>query len=323
MSLFGARSRRGPWPTQRTGPRAWLRDHRRTARETIGFVSHRLATSLLVWLLVGIALALPAGLYLLQINLSALSDDWEGRPGLSVYFLVTATDSQVATLAEQMQAQTELVAAVEVITRDQALAEFERFGGLKDALALVGENPLPPSLRVVLRQAVAADQLVSLQRLAERAAGVDEALIEKTWLERLNQISQLVRRLGLMLAGLFGLGAVLVTASSVRLAIEARLEEVRVMKLVGASDRQIRRPFLYFGAYYGIGGAIVAAMLLSAVLIYIETPLTQLLASYDQPLKTRGFDLIFLLSMLGSGMVLGILGALLAARARLRKLDIL
>lgn len=322
MALFGPRKPRDPWPLKRPGLFAWGRDHGRTAVETLGFVSRRLGTSLLVWLLVGIALALPAGLYLLRVNLAAVSADWQGRPGVSVYFAVGADIEQVEALAVQLESQPS-VASVAVITEDQALAEFQAFGGLKEALELVEDNPLPASLRAVLEESVEVGQLDALARLAGKADGVVEVAVEKTWLERVNEISSLVSRLGIVLAVLFGLGAVLVTASSVRLAIEARLEEVRVMKLVGASDAQIRRPFLYFGAFYGIGGAIVAAMLLSLCLIVIEPPLTRLLASYDQPLKARGFDPMFLGATLAVGLVLGVAGALLAARGRLRQLDIL
>jgi cell division transport system permease protein len=116
---------------------------------------------------------------------------------------------------------------------------------------------------------------------------------------------------------------VLVTATSVRLAIEARLDELRVQKLVGATDRQIRRPFLYFGAFYGVGGGLIAAMLLSLCLVAIESPLTALLGSYGQQLETAGFNPAFLLALLIVGGALGVVGSLVAAAQRLRDLEIL
>ncbi len=126
-----------------------------------------------------------------------------------------------------------------------------------------------------------------------------------------------------MLAVLFGLGAVLITATSVRLAIEARLEEIRVLKLVGATDAQMRRPFLYFGLVYGLGGALVAAMLISLCLLVIEAPLSDLLGSYGQELELAGFNLAFLGVLFAVAAVLGVSGALLAARERLSNLEIL
>lgn len=301
--------------------RAWWRDHRRIAGETLRFASGRFGSSLLVWLLVGIALALPAGLWLLRENLTDLTERWEGRPGLSVYFALDAQAASVNALAERL-AQHRAIADVDVVSAEQALADFQSFGGVAEALEIVGENPLPASIRALLNPDAELADLESAARLAEQSEQVAEVVVEKTWLARVRDISTLVTRLGMGLALLFGLGAVLVTATSVRLAIESRLEEVRVLKLVGATETQIKRPFLYFGAFYGAGGAIVAAMLISLTLVLIEPPLTTLLASYDRPLNIAGFDPIFVVVLLGIGVTLGICGALLAAGARLRRLDI-
>jgi len=124
------------------------------------------------------------------------------------------------------------------------------------------------------------------------------------------------------LAVLFGVGAVLVTASSIRLAIESRLEELKVQKLVGATNAQIRRPFLYFGAIYGTGGALVALMLISAALMVIESPLTSLFSSYGADLDLIGFSPSFLGFMLGLGALLGICGALVSSGRRVREIEI-
>lgn len=96
-----------------------------------------------------------------------------------------------------------------------------------------------------------------------------------------------------------------------------------MLKLVGATDPQIRRPFLYYGLCYGLGGGLVAAMLISLCLVIVETPLTKLLGSYSRDLELAGFDPIFLSALLLIGGVLGVGGARMAARARLRDLEIL
>ncbi len=317
-----SRPRKDPWPRYRPGVLARWRDHLRILRETFHFVSERLGTSLLVWLLVGIALALPAGLFLLQVNLSAMTAAWEGRPGLSVYFELQAPDQAIADLAAAMDEQPS-VARVRVISQAEALAEFQRYVGLEDALALLEENPLPASLRATLAPGAGPDDLEALARLAQDAAAVAEVVVEKTWLERVTDVTRVVTRLGLMLAALFGLGAVLITATSVRLAIEARLEELRVLKLVGATDAQIRRPFLYFGAVYGIGGGVVAAMLISLGLVVIERPLSEFLGSYGADLALTGFDLAFVGGLFAAAGMLGVAGALSAARQRLSDLEFL
>jgi len=313
---------RDPWPRVRPGLLALARDHLRVARETWQFVSTRIGTSLLVWLLVGIALALPGGLFLLQANLAAMTGGWEGRPGLSVYFELGAPAETIQSLGALLGTREE-IDAVTIVTQDEALAEFQRYASLADALDLLDENPLPASLRATLRLGSTPAALQALADSLAKETGVGEVVVEKTWLERVSDITRVVSRLGLMLGLLFGLGALLVTATSVRLAIEARLEELRVLKLVGATDGQMRRPFLYFGACYGLGGGLFAAMLISLGLVMVETPLTDLAGSYGQDLEVAAFDGGFLLALLGIGTVLGVLGALLAARQRLAGLEIL
>lgn len=296
-------------------------DHLRAISETFKFVSLKLASSLFVWLLVGIALALPAALRLAQLNFAALDEGWQGRPGLSVYFKVAADSADIAAVQALLQKNTSMV-EVRLTDADQALQEFMAASadssGLLSALRTLSANPLPASLQVSVSNQFSIKQLTALRGQLLRNGSVDDVVIEYTWLERLRSLTQLIERLGWILGGLFALGAVLVTAASVRLAIEGRLEELRVLSLVGATRAQIRRPFVYFGVFYGLGGAVVAAMLLAITLTAIEAPLTDLLGSYDIPVQVRGFDLAFLGSLLWFGLVLGVMGALLAVRQRIR-----
>lgn len=306
----------------RSGLAGWVRDHGRVVREAMHHISARLVTSLIVWLLVGIALALPAGLYLLQLNLADVGSDWDGRPGLSVYFKVDTPESELRELAQLLRSEPQ-VQEVEETSSTQALAAFHAHTGLSDALDLLEENPLPASLRAMLVSGATVPDLERLAAIAGEAEGVQEVVVEKTWLERVSDITTVVSRLSGVLAVLFGVGALLVTATSVRLAIEARLEELKVQTLVGATERQLRRPFLYFGAIYGAGGALVALMLLSMTLLVVETPLSRLAGSYGATLEFTGFDPAFLLVMLCTGAVLGVAGALVAARQRLHDLEVL
>ena len=275
----------------------------------------------MVWLVVGIALALPAGLYLVQVNMDAMTSDWEGRPGLSVYFSLSATSDDVDAV-HQFLDEAPAVDGIQLTSAESALEEFKAYSGLGDALELLEDNPLPSSLQAQFADGATTNIVDALTGHLGGLPGVSEVVVEKTWLERLNDISSVVSRLSVVLALLFGVGAILVTASSVRLAIEARLDELRVLKLVGATAGQIRRPFLYFGAIYGFGGGVIAAMLIALTVVVIEPPLQSLLGSYDQTLNLEGFDPNFLVTLLALGSGLGVLGALVAVRQRLIDLEI-
>lgn len=305
-----------PWP--RSSIRwTWPGDHMRVAGESLRHVSQRFGMTLLAWLLVGIALAFPAALFLVQSGLSELTDRWDERPGLSIYFEPgTGPDELAATLHGQSEVQ-----EVTAITQDEALAEFMAQTHLGDALSALDTNPLPASLRVVPTPGAGAAGLERLAAMAREGSGVAEVVIEKTWLERVAAASSTARRVGWILAVLFGFGALLVTATSVRLAIEGRLQELRVMKLVGASDGQVRRPFLYLGMFYGLGGGLVAAMLLSVGITIVESPLSNLLGSFDLEFGAEAFDARFVGILLGAGVILGVTGAVMAVRQRKASLN--
>ena len=305
------------WDGERRPWGAIWRDHGRVARESLAFLGGRAGATLLAWLLIGIALALPAALYLVVRNLDDIATHWPGNAGFSVYFQPGVDGRGPAALARLLAGEAD-VERVDLITPEQALAEFRRRSGLADALDLLDDNPLPATLRVGAAPDVPTDRLV---RLAERVAGgegVDDVVLEEAWLERLAAIREIVRRVYWVMAVLLGVGAVLVSSASVRLAIEARLAELQVLALVGAGKRFMRRPFIYLGALYGVGGAVVAAMLVSAALAWLEAPLARLFGSYGQDLKLAGFDLIFICALLASGWVLGHLGARVATSQRLR-----
>lgn len=324
MASWGASmATRDPWGSRRwRGIGAWWRDHWRIALDSAAFVSSRLGTSVLVWLLIGIALALPAGLYLVRANLSLMADQWQGRPGISVYFAPGSAAALGLDLQAELEARAD-VEAVRLISAERALEEFQAFAGVADALALLEVNPLPMSLGVVLVDDVEAAEFDLLAtQLADRE-GVTDVVIERTWLERVQAMNALLGRLTVVLTVLFSCGAVLVTATSARLAIETRLDELRVMKLVGATDAYIRRPFLYLGVFYGVGGGLLAAMLISAVLLVLETPLATLFGSYGGEFESGGFDLTFFGGLLVIGGLLGMGGAVLAAHQRLAHLEVL
>lgn len=309
------------WPPDRPPWGAAWRSHFRVARESFGYVAWRLGHTVLAWTLIAIAIALPASLFLLDANLRRAAGDWQGAAGFSVYFSLAAPPTAGTDLADQLASMPE-VAHVRLITPAEAIAELAGQDGMAGALESLDANPLPATIRATLAAGTSKAELETLVAEAAGADGVDEVVAETDWLERLAAIRQLVQRLEWLVAAMFGLGVVLVSSASVRLAVEARLAEVQVLALVGASRRAIRRPFLYLGAIYGGGGGLLAAMIVAGALVWLEAPLARLFASYGGTLEVIGFDPRFVGALVASGIALGVVGAVLAARARLRQLAV-
>jgi cell division transport system permease protein len=122
-----------------------------------------------------------------------------------------------------------------------------------------------------------------------------------------------------VLSALLGLGAALVVGNTVRLDIQARRDEIGVLQLLGASDGFIRRPFLYLGAWYGLGAGALALALVGIAGLALRPPLAALSQSYASPFVLHGLDLLHSSLVLVGTVVLGWLGAWLVTGHFLRQ----
>jgi len=142
---------------------------------------------------------------------------------------------------------------------------------------------------------------------------------DSQWRERLDGWLRFGGRVAWVLAFLLGLGALLVVGNTVRLDIQSRREEIGVLQLLGATDGFIRRPFLYLGAWYGVGAGALAVGLLAAAGHALRAPLAQLAASYGSGFELAGFTLPVALAVLAGATMLGWLGAGLVTGHYLRQ----
>jgi len=293
--------------------------HALAARDSLARIGRAPLSVALTVLVIGIALALPAGLHLVVQNLRAVAGTWEGAARISVFMTTQAGDAAAAKLAAQLRKRADLT-RVQVITSAQALAEFEQSSGFGAALELLPENPLPAV--VVVTPAVSAPAAVeALRAELARAPGVDLVQLDARWLARLQAMLDIVRRAVLLLAVLFSLAVVIVIGNTIRLDIQNRRQEIEVAKLIGATDAWIRRPFLYEGLWYGALGGAMALALLAAALWVMAEPVGQLAGLYGSARGLAGVDLRSVLSVLGAGAALGWAGSWFAVTRHLSEIE--
>lgn len=293
-------------------PRTWLLRHSQVALASLGRLARNPLASLMTAAVIGIALALPAGLYVLFDNLDRLSGSWDGQASLSVFL----KDSLPANAAEQLAATLRgwpEVAAVTLITPEEALDEFTRRSGFSDVLAALDENPLPAVL-LVLPAAQHSDPH-SAAALKARLQDLPEtglAQLDLEWVQRLSAMLELARRGVFLISALLALAVLLVIGNTIRLEIQNRREEIVVSKLIGATDGFVRRPFLYGGLWYGMGGALLAWLLVEGGLWLLAGPVRELAGLYQSGFSLQTLPLQLLLVLLAGGMLLGLLGSWLA-----------
>ena len=304
-----------------TAARVHLLRHLQVFFYSLGQLARTPLATLMTAAVIGIALALPAGLHVLLDNAQQLTGGWDSASRISLFLKRNVNDARARRLAATLRRLPE-VAAVDYIPREQALAEFERLSGFGDALKALDENPLPAVLVVTpTPEAASPDAAEQLLARLRQYGPVELAQLDMQWVKRLYVIMELVRRGVLVLGLLLGLAVLLVVGNTIRLAIQNRRQEIVVMKLVGGSDAFIRRPFLYTGFWYGLFGGLIAAVLVSLALWTLAGPVERLAGLYQSPFRLAGLSLDGLLLLLLAGIALGLAGSWLAVGRHLREIE--
>jgi cell division transport system permease protein len=293
----------------------WVDHHLHSVAFSLGRAIRKPWATLLTIMVMALALALPLGLSIALANLTSLAGSVQQSRDINVFLKSGVGASQAGLLAQQLRGRGD-VAAVALRTPEQGLAELRQSARLDAAIDALGDNPLP-SLLVVTPAADGDDA-----RLAESLQGmaqVDQVQHDALWRKRLDGWLGFGARLVQVLSVLLGAGAALVVGNTVRLDIQSRREEIGVLQLLGASDGFIRRPFLYLGAWYGLGAGLVALLLVGLAGLALRTPLAALADSYGSAFALHGLGPAQVGLVLVATLVLGWLGAWLVTGHFLRQ----
>ncbi len=304
-----------------TGLHVWLLRHLQVFFYSLGQLSRHPFATLMTAAVIGIALALPAGLHVVLKNAQQVSGGWDGAAKISLFLKKTVDDRQARALQAQIRKLPE-VGQVRYISRDHALEEFQRLSGFGDALDALEDNPLPSVL--VIQPGLAASQPAQTRQLLEKLRNypeVDIANLDMQWVKRLYAIMDIVRRGVLVLAVLLAMAVLLVVGNTIRLAIQNRRDEIVVMKLIGGTDAFIRRPFLYTGFWYGLFGGLIAFVLVSLSFSVLSGPIERLAGLYQQQFVLSGLDFDSALLLFAASILLGLGGSWLAVGRHLRDIE--
>jgi cell division transport system permease protein len=297
----------------------WFRLHLKSLTGAFGRLGHTPLGALLNVLVVAIALALPAAMHVLLTNVDSMAPAFEDAADLTVYLELSVDEDRGRDLAQAMGARAD-VASTRFISNIEGLAELKTRSGFGGALDSLTENPLPHVIRI--RPVPASiERLDALAAELEGLDAVEFVQLDRQWIERLRAILGLGGRMADIVTVLLAAAVLLVIGNTIRLEINNRRTEIEVQKLVGATDGFIRRPFLYTGFCLGLLGALAAVCLIATGLLLLEGPVRELAALYATDFAVQGLGLRGSGILLGSGAVLGWLGAWIAAARHLRAIE--
>jgi cell division transport system permease protein len=301
--------------------KTWLERHAQTLVGSLGRLSQQPLATLMTVTVIGIALALPLLLGVFLNNARTATAHWNQTFDMTVYLQKKVTASRTQVLAKQLRARPE-VARVSIITAADALAQFRSASGFGDALDALEENPLPDALVVTPTLGASTPEgMAELESAIRAEPDVQSVQVDTAWVKRVQAMLGVLRRIVWLTGGLLALGVVLVIGNTIRLDILNRRAEIEVMKLVGATDGFARRPFLYTGIWYGLGGGFVAILLVEIAVLLLAAPVARLAGVYGSPFRFLGLGFAEAGMLLAAALGLGWIGSWLAATRHIRGIE--
>ncbi|MGB0942195.1 MAG: permease-like cell division protein FtsX [Marinomonas sp.] len=301
-----------------------LRQHQAVLMESVVRLMNYPMASFMTLMVIAIALSLPGGLYVMLKNVQSVTDQWEQQSVISLYLFSELEDTQALALSHQISARDD-VRSVSYVSKEEGLRYFEQVSGYEQILSSLPENPLPIVLQVIPMETVQLDTLDILESLRielEEQEQVEYAELDAQWLQRLASFLRFGERFVYALSSLLVIAVLLIVGNTIRMAVESRRDEVLVMKLVGATDAYIRRPFLYMGFWFGVLGGLCACICILAVSFWVSGPAMQLIDLYHSDFQLTSFSASEVVVCLTISAIIGTLGAWIAVNKHISDIEL-
>jgi cell division transport system permease protein len=274
----------------------------------------------MIILVIAVTLALPAAINVVVKNAQSVSGSWDNALDFSVYLKQDLSVDEAEGLARIIGQRAD-VESVDLVTAEEALAEFKQQSGFGDALNQLSDNPLPHALVVRPGPSNTSASMILLQEEIGNLPESELVQVDTEWVQRFHAILDIVRQAIAIGAALLGLAIVVIIGNTIRLDIENRREEIEVTKLIGASNAFVRRPFLWTGFWYGLFGGTFALLLVQYGLFLLKGPVARLAGLYQGNITvaTMGFDESF--AIIGTAVFLGLFASWFTAARHMYRIE--
>lgn len=298
----------------------WV-DHARQAMASLGELWRYPLASMMTLAVLGVSLALPSCFHVLLKNAEKVESGWQDSSQITLYLRKDLPEESIAALRKRIELYPE-VDSVDYVSRDQALSEFREQSGFGEALDYLDGNPLPAVLIIVpdaqWRNPEAASELLGKLN-AEN--GVEQGKLDLQWLGRLQGIIKLLRHTITGIAVLLLAAVLLIVGNTLRLNILNQRSEIEVLKLVGATDAFIHRPFLYTGIWFGVIGGMLAWWLTEVMVLWSEGVVSELAGLYDSQFQLVGLGLVDGVNLILLGALLGLIASWFSVHRHIRDIE--
>lgn len=295
--------------------------HLHAASFSLNLLCRKPLSTLITIVVIALTLTLPSLFWICTSNLAAITKSWQKNGHISLYLKPSLSSAEEAQVLKEI-ASTPGVGHATLITKEEGLKMLQAQEGMGNIMQYLSENPLPAVIEIAPSLALSnADQIEQLYTQLKANPHVEQAKLDMDWISRLQSLLSFAKRIVHAIMILLALVVILVIGNTLRLAIHNRQEEVRVLKLIGATNPFIARPFLYSGIWYSLGGALLAILFVNICLLSFAFAMNELVQAYEMhyPFVSLSVKQAYLLVL--TSTVLGWIGAKLSIHTQLASID--
>ncbi|SIO96288.1 permease-like cell division protein FtsX [Vibrio spartinae] len=275
--------------------------------------------NLLTLAVISMALTMPACLYLLSKNVASVASHVATPSQISVYLEEGTPEARVMVLKDEIEVRPS-VQKVEYISPQQGLAEMSRHAGFEQAISLLDDYALPGVI-VITPTVNNQSEVKQLAESLQHEQNVTDVRLDEDWLTRLDAIEHLATMVVVCLSLLMFAAVFLIVGNTLRFNVLANKEEIQTMKLIGATDVFILRPYLYSGMWFGFLGSVSAWLFTALLTILFNGAVNQIATLYDSQFRLLGLGWDESLLLLMVGTLLSCIAAKLSAQRHLKEIE--
>ena len=293
----------------------WLNRHLQAVNQVSSRMQRHFGATLMMCGVIGVTLCLPSLFYVVTDNLNRLVSDVKTESQISLFLKLNIDTDGITKVEQQLKANTD-IASYRLVTKEQAWQELQKTESAGSIASTLDKNPLPDAF-FINPNSLTTEAIAQLRENLQSINGVEKALVDSNWIKRLNGLLELGNKVILVLAGLLGFALIAVIGNTIRMQILTQREEIEVSQLIGATNSFIRCPFLYAGAFYGLGGGLIACLLLVAVVTFFNASVAKIAAEYGSSFGLSLPNIEVSLVIITASTLLGWLAAYLAVNQAL------
>ena len=275
-------------------------------------------STLMMFLVIGVTLILPSISFLVVQNLKSISETIQHESQISIFLKKDISVDAKNKIEKDLKSRID-INNYHYVKKEEAWPKLQKSMGFNESNNGLSENPLPDAF-FVSPNTINPNQIAILKSSLDRLEGVDQVVVDTGWVKKLNSVLHLANKAIFLTSILLASMLTVVIGNTIRLQMTSHHEEIELSKLIGATNQFIRRPFLYSGFIYGLGGGLTAALSLKLIVIFLNQTVVEVEALYGAQFIIVDLTLVQYLSIVGSSILIAVAASFISINQSIKKL---